>query len=266
MPSRLSRAVHAGRHSFALAVLCLLTVAPLSAREAISLCYEGQDVLPWRTVNATGLNFDLLRQVANELHVTFNFVNAPWKRCLAEVKANKMAGAFAISYSPDRRDIGEYPGGAHIDSGKRMHVDRFVLIRKKGSPADWDGKQFHNIDGAIGFQLGYSVGAFLQTKNVRMEEGTNSPVQLVQKLIAGRVAAVAVGGGHAATLMRGPYAAEIEELPTPLIEKQYYLILSHAFVAANPQFANRIWATIEDVRNSAAYIKQQDAAGDLNHD
>jgi polar amino acid transport system substrate-binding protein len=254
------------RGRFALALLIAVSGAEAAAKETISLCYENQDVRPWRTASGSGLNFDMLRQVASELNITFDFVSAPWKRCLAEVQANKINGVFAISYSTGRRAIGEFPGGTQVDRSKRMLTDRFVLVRLKGAPIDWDGKQFHNVDGAIGIQLGYSVGAFLAAQNVRVDEGNPNPAVLVQKLMAGRVAAIAVGASHAAALMSGPHAADIEVLPVPLIEKQYYLMLSHAFVAANPKLAERIWSAIEEVRNSAAYIRQQEAAGDTAHD
>ena len=55
-------------------------------------------------------------------------------------------------------------------------------------------------------------------------------------------------------------AGQLELLPLPLIEKPYFLLLSHALVASNPQLAEKIWKTIEEVRNSPAYRKR--AGGD----
>ena len=66
-----------------------------------------------------------------------------------------------------------------------------------------------------------------------------------------------LGGGDAMWLMRSPYASQIEVLPVPLIEKPYYLLLSHAFVAQHPDLAERIWKTIEEVRTSPAYRKRE---------
>ena len=229
---------------------------PAMAKETITLCFERQEVLPWRTLEHKGLNFELLDEVALRMNIVFDYQSMPWKRCLEQLKDNQVGGAFAVSFSADRLAIGAYPGGDKPDSAKRMHVDRYVLVRRKGGRIEWDGKAFKNVDGAIGVQLGYSVGDFLRHQNVPVDEGSQRASELAQKLIAGRVVAAAVGGGDAANLMRGPLKDQIEVLPVPLIEKPYYLLLSRALATANPQMASRVWNTIEQVRNSPAYQKR----------
>lgn len=237
---------------------------PAIAGERVTLCYEEQDVPPWRTEKGGGLNFELLKIVGQRLDIQFEFQSIPWKRCLAQLKANAVDGAFAVSYKADRREIGEYPGGDSVDSvdaAKRMHTDTYVLLRRKGSMVSWDGKFFDHLDGAIGFQLGYSVGEVLRAHNVELDEGSQRADELARKLLAGRVAAAAMGGSDAAGIMRGPLGAQLEQLPTPLIEKPYFLILSHALVVSKPQLAARIWSEVEKARNSAAYKKLAQAQG-----
>ncbi|QJD94229.1 amino acid ABC transporter substrate-binding protein [Duganella dendranthematis] len=237
---------------------CMLLVLSswATAGDTVTLCYESQDVRPWRTEKGDGLNFALLKIVGQRLDIQFDFQSIPWKRCLAQLKANTVDGAFAVSYKQDRRELGEYPGGAQPDASKRMHTDTYVLLRRKGSKVGWDGKHFSNLDGAIGFQLGYSVGEVLRAQNLEVDEGSQRADELARKLIAGRLAAAAMGGSDAANLMQGPLGAQLEQLPIPIIEKPYFLILSHALVATRPQLAARIWSAIEDARNSAAYKKQ----------
>lgn len=247
-------------------IACSLGAGPAAfaappADRMVSLCFERQEVLPWRTLDGGGLNFELLGEVARRLGVVFDYQSMPWKRCLEQVKANQVDGAFAVSFSRERLALGAYPG-VHGDAGRadpdqRMHVDRYVLVRRKGSRVDWDGKHFANVDGRIGFQLGYSVGDFLRAQNVPVDEGSQQADELVQKLLAGRVAAAALGGGDAVRVMRTPVAQQIEVLPVPLVEKPYYLILSHAFVAQYPEQAARIWKTIEEVRTSPAYRRRE---------
>ena len=248
---------------YGLIACCLGVGSPSFAadRVTVPLCFERQEVLPWRTLDGGGLNFELLAEVARRLGLVFDYQSMPWKRCLAQVKANQVSGAFAVSFSRERLALGTYPG-VHGDQGqadpdKRMHVDRYVLLRRKGTRVDWDGKRFANVDGRIGFQLGYSVGDFLRAQNVPVDEGSQQADELVQKLLAGRVVAAALGGGDAVRLMRTAYAKDIEVLPAALVEKPYYLLLSHAFVAQHPDLAERIWKTIEDVRTSPAYRKRE---------
>ena len=256
---------HCGSFWRPFAATLLVLALPLSSpaadkpKEVVSLCFEAQDVLPWRTEKGDGLNFELLKMVEQRLDIQFNYSSIPWKRCLAQLKANAVDGAFAVSYKPDRRELGEYPGGEQIDASKRMHVDRYVVLRKKGSKVEWDGKSFRNLDGPVGFQLGYSVGDVLRAQNLEVDEGSQRAVELARKLIAGRVAAAAVGGSDAGGLMRGPLKSELEQLPIPIIEKPYFLMLSHAMVASRPELAERIWRAIEQARNSAAYKKLERA-------
>ncbi len=237
-------------------LLCMLAASPALAKETITLCFERADVPPWRTIKGEGHNFTLLRQVEARLDIVFDYQSMPWKRCLAQVRANEVGGAFAVSFKPDRMDIGAYPGGAHPDASRRLHIDRYMLMRRKGSKVEWDGKTLRHLEGTVGVQLGYSVGDFLRGLNIPVDEGSQRATELAQKLVAGRIGAAALGGGDSVALMHGPLASQLELLPVPLIEKPYFLLLSHALVTSNPKLADKIWKTIEEVRNSAAYRKQ----------
>lgn len=231
------------------------------ARDKLTLCYESQEVRPWRTANGGGLNFELLNMVAQRLDIALDFQSVPWKRCLAELKANAVDGAFAVSFKPDRRELGEYPGGDAPDASKRLHTDTYVLLRRKGSKVSWDGQRFSNLDGAIGFQLGYSVGDVLRAHNLEVDEGGERADELARKLLAGRLAAMALGGSAAAAVMHGPLGPQLEQLPIPIVEKPYFLLLSHALVASRPQLAAQIWSALEQARNSPAYRKLEQAQG-----
>jgi polar amino acid transport system substrate-binding protein len=246
-----------------LSISSLLAGAPAlaAAKPRITLCFERQEVPPWRTLDGGGLNFELLNEVARRTGVDFDYQSMPWKRCLAQLKANQVGGAFAVSFSRERLALGAYPGGLTPDPERRTHVDRYLLIRRKGSRVDWNGKTFQHLDGRIGFQLGYSVGDFLRAQGVQVDEGSQRSDELLQKLVSGRIDAAALGGGDTLRLVRGPLAKELEVLPLPLIEKPYFLMFSHTFVAQQPQRAERIWNTIAEVRNSPAYRKRERELG-----
>lgn len=233
-----------------------------AAQETVTLCFEHQDVKPWRTQQGGGLNFELLKLVEQRLNIHFDFQSVPWKRCLQQLQANAYDGAFAVSYKPDRRELGVFPGGATIDNSKRMHIDSYMLLKRKGSNVEWDGKTLRHLDGPVGFQLGYSVGDVLKKLEVETDEGSQRSDELVRKLIAGRLGAAALGGSDANNIMHGALGAQLDMLPLPLIEKPYFLILSHGMVARRPELAQRIWAAIEQARNSPAYKKRERAARD----
>ena len=229
----------------------------LAARPAITLCFERQEVLPWRTLDGGGLNIELLNEVARRTSVAFEYQSMPWKRCQAQLKANQVGGAFAVSYLPERQALGAYPGGLTPDPARRLHVDRYFLVRRKGSRIDWNGKAFRNLDGRVGVQLGYSVGDFLRSQGVLVDEGSQRSDELLQKLLSGRIEAAALGGGDAGRLVRGAMAQKLEIVPAPLLEKPYYLMLSHDLAAREPALAERIWKAVAEVRGSPSYQKRE---------
>lgn len=271
--ARRYRAIRAIRSLAVLAALacgvaCLPAPALAQPVETVTLCFERANVTPWRTEQQGGLNFELLHMVEQRLNIRFDFQSVSWKRCLAQLQANVYDGAFAVSYMPERRALGVFPGAAGTsagssagaDSAKRMHVDRYMLLRRKGSAVEWDGKALSKLDGPVGFQLGYSVGEVLRGLQVEVDEGSQRADELARKLIAGRVGAAALGGSDTAAVMRGPLAAQLEVLPLPLIEKPYFLVLSHSMVARRPALAQRIWSAMAQARNSPAYRKLEKAA------
>ena len=248
----------------ALGLVCAALCTPAFAAPKLTLCFENKLVLPWRTVEQSGLNFELLKRVESKLGIKFDYELLPWKRCLAKLKANEVDGAFTVSFSDKRREYGAFPGGAFPDEKKRMHTARYFLVRSKGSNIDWDGNKFSRVDGKIAFQLGYSVGDMLRAQQVDVDETGDSLNNVGRKVLAGRVAGAAVMDSDAAQLMRGPLAGKLEVVEVPLTQKPYYLMLSNALVKSQPDLAARIWKSIEDVRESKEYGKLIKAAAAEN--
>ncbi|HEY5799631.1 MAG TPA: amino acid ABC transporter substrate-binding protein [Burkholderiaceae bacterium] len=260
---------------FAVASLGLAVLLPASshAAETLRFCYERIDVPPWRYVDGTGLHFDLLNRVAKRLDINFELQPLPWKRCMENLKGNLVNGAFAVSFKPDRLPVAVYPGLAPGASGLpdanlRIGTDRYVLVRRRGGNLDWDGQSLQNLNGAIGVQADYSIGTQLRALGATVDDNSQNLRELMMKLAAGRLAGAAIlGSANSIFLARNPQlAAQLETRPLPLVEKPYYLVLSHAFVANRPELAARIWKTIETVRKSPEYRKtEQDAhaAGSL---
>ena len=233
---------------------------PLFASDKLILCFENKVVMPWRSTERAGLNFELFKRVEAKLDITFDYELLPWKRCLAKLKANEVDGAFTVSFSEERRQYGVFPGNDQPDVGKRMHVARYFLIRKKDSAIDWDGKHFYHVDGKIAFQLGYSVGELLHELNMAVDETNDTPYNVARKIVAGRVAGAAMIDSDVNALMHGPLASKLDIAAVPLVEKPYYLMLSNALVKARPELAERIWKSIEEVRNGREYGKLVQAA------
>lgn len=248
-----------GRH-LGMAVLCGLLAAPLHAADRLTFCFERKVVPPWRNIDKTGLNFELLKRVEAKLKLTFDYKLLPWKRCLVMLQANQLDGAFSVSFTDDRRTFGAFPG-IPPDVNKRMNYARYFLVRRLGSKAYWDGERFHNIDGKISFQLGYAIGDMLRAHQVAVDETSDSLHNVGRKIVAGRVSAAALMDSDMEMLLAGPLGRQLEVLPTPLSERAYYLMLSERLVREQPELAKQIWDSVEEVRNSREYGRLVRAAG-----
>ncbi|MFT3734595.1 MAG: transporter substrate-binding domain-containing protein [Rhodocyclaceae bacterium] len=247
-----------------LCVAGLLLCGSVLAAEppTLRICHEPADIHPWSTRTGKGLNFELLAQVAKTSGVRFEYDIVPWKRCLILLKNNEVDGAFAGSFKPDRMESGAYPMAAgKPDTAKRLHIDRYVLVRRLGSPVGWDGKRLTNLKGVVGVQLGYSIADQLKSMQIDVDEGAQSAEDVLRKLVTGRVDAAALLTGEAqALLARTPeLAARVEVLSEPLVEKPYFLLLSHGLVARDEKLALRIWDNIEKIRESGTYQARERA-------
>lgn len=239
-------------------LLCLITgvFAPYcEANDLLVFCVENKDVRPWILREGKGLNIELLDRVAQQLRMTFVYNRAPWKRCFDALKRGEVDGVVGVSFKPERAQYGVFPGGNSPKASKRLNLDRYILVRPKGSPLNWDGKNISGLNGLIGTQLGYSVTDLLSGQGVSVDEGAPGATELLRKLLAGHVAAVAMLEGEAKALLAVPPfdKKSLEILPVPLAEKPYYLQLSHHLHTNRPKLANSLWDSIEHVRESREY-------------
>jgi len=246
-----------GRRGRGVCLALLLGLLPLAgvAAERLKVCFEGEDVRPWRNKDGSGLNFELLNRVAKRSGIVFDYVPTPWRRCFTEMKKGLVAGVLGGSFKAERTAYGAYPGGNPADARRSVYTDHYVLVRRMGEPVGWDGQRITQLVGPVAIQNGYSVGDDLKAMGVAIDDGARSAADNLHKLRSGRVSAMAALAGEMASLLAGDPSLrqKIEILPRPLVEKPYYLMLSHQLLQSRPELAERIWANIEAVRQSKEY-------------
>lgn len=230
---------------------CRAAEAPL-----MQICTGDVDAYPWQMSDRPGLLMHLMQMVEQRVGGRFAITAKPWKRCLLELRSGDVHAAFKSSYSPERAAEGiVFPMlGDRPDAAKRMLMDSYSLFRLKGSPVEWDGRQL-KADGVVGAQTGFSIVAQLRALGATVDDGTRlAPVSL-QKLLAGRVVAVALQTQEGDTrLAQNPeFAARIERIQPVLTEKPYFLVYSRQFFAQHENHARAIWDAIAQVRESAEF-------------
>lgn len=247
------------RQAIATAFIAGLVAGPAFAADkpaALKICYDAEENYPWLMKDRPGLNIIHLQAVEKKVGAKFDMAPVPWKRCLDELKAGNYDGAFAASFKADRLEMGNYPMKAgKVDDSRMLMLNSYSLYRAKGSTAlQWDGTKLAAA-GSIGAQSGYSIIDQLKTLGARVDDGTKSADDNLKKLLLGRVDAVALltQEGDNSVAKNPDFAAKIEKVSPPLVEKAYFIMLSKQFTAKYGAFAEEIWNTIAEVRESADY-------------
>lgn len=230
--------------------------------QVIQLCFEDDDVRPWRTREKTGLNFDMLSAVASASGVRFVFHARPWRRCHEQLGKGQFDGSFAMSFTPERQSFAVYPPGQPPDPNLRMLDSGYVLVRRRGTSVSFDGERISEIRSPIGAEPGMSIVQDLRRQGYAVDDASPNTMALLIKLDAGRIDAAAVGSDQMRDLLlrEGPRLRNLEVLPRPLVTKSYFLVFSRQFVAAHPQVAERIWQGVAAYRESPEYQAALNAA------
>lgn len=233
------------------------TSAPEPRR--LRLCFEETPAPPWRSRQQVGLYFDLLREVARRLDLAFVFEPQPWPFCLAEVEAGRMHGAFAVAWSPERQRIFAFPEQAPAVPGDILRTDDILLIRRRGSEVRVVDGRLLGTARPVGVLPGYAIVDDLLRLGWPVETASRDHVVQLSRLAAGEVDAVALSAFRWKQLQAvgGPALDRLEALPEPILTKHYFLGLSKPFVEEYPALAQRIWATVREVRGSEAYRQRE---------
>ncbi|MDY0164618.1 transporter substrate-binding domain-containing protein [Desulfobotulus sp.] len=230
----------------------------------MTIAYENKEQPPYYMGNSDevisprpGVSVEMVKMLEERIPgLSIRLVRYPWRRCTVSLGENLVDGIFNASYSKERLVIGWYPTKDHShdgleDTDRRIATITYSLYTLKDSKLGWDGKIFSGVHGNIGAPLGYSVVNDLRKLNVPVEEAP-STVNNLDKLLMGRVAAVALQDVTADKIIRNNSKyADIVKVNPPFLSKHYYLMLSHNFVKANPDLAQKIWDELKDIRNTS---------------
>ena len=232
------------------------------ATPALTLAYENKHNFPFYIGNSEevvpekpGLAVDAILALQKKVDVKIQLTRCPWKRCFALMEAGQVDGVFIASFKPERMQQGVYPTkNGEVDPTRRVTSITYILYKTKDSPLQWDGKQFLNLDGAIGAPLGYSISGDLRKMGIPVDESENTLTDL-SKLTLGRVK------GVAALELSGDFYLksdpkkfkDIMKVDPPLETKAYYLMFSHQFMKTNAPLAETLWNAIPQIRESEEF-------------
>ena len=241
-----------------LMMIFLLTIFPAQAHKTIvRIAYEDKEQPPYYMQNSVSVPYKnpgvsvemilLLEKYIPELDIQLE--RMPWKRCTYSLGINAVDGIFNSSYMKERLEIGQYPTlnyklDGQVDKSKRLANISYFIYANKKSDFKWNGN-LKSIKDTLGAPNGYSIVNELRAVGIPVEEAQTTEINLL-KVQKGRLKAVALQEVTAdAILKNNKYKySQIKKLYPPLVNKEYYLMLSHDFVAKHPNLAQKIWNNI----------------------
>lgn len=252
------------KHIGCLLVCGILTLTSARAQIVLTIAYEDKEQPPYYMGNThevlaskPGVAVEMVQALATKIpEIQIRLVRMPWARCLAGLATNTWDGIFNASYSRDRLSIGWYPttDGSHagpVDESKRITTIAYSLYARKDSNLEWNGRILVGSPKELAAPQGYSIVADLKNLGIGVIEvpGTTN---IMSMMAAGRVAGAALQDITADSIIRknpATYAA-IKKIEPPLVQKAYFLMLSHQFVSRNPELAQRIWQVLKEMRET----------------
>lgn len=243
-------------------LLSLLAAAPRAHGAAPSqapqlrLCVDERSHLPFITPEGKGTAGELIRLAARESGIEVVFYGAPIARCREEIRAGVADGFPTAPYTPGLFSFMSYPmQGALPDNARAVMVARAMVFRRKGSPLDWDGKQFSQRKLPVLVPFGaVMLLDRLQAMGVPHDDKGKTLDLIFAKLAAQRGdAAVGAEFSGMAHLAEPRFAAQLEMLPLPFSEEPYFLGVSSSYYGAHPAAVERLWDAIGRIGKSASY-------------
>lgn len=179
----------------------------------------------------------------------------PWARCLAELETGQVDAIFSSSFKPERMKIGLYPmKNGQPDRALRIDTKSYKLYTRADAGLSWDGQRFTGPERPLELvaMRGYAIiDELRKLPGVSVSEVDRAEVAF-RMLLAGRAhgfAQLSEAADH--VLRKTPeFARAIVKLEPPLMSKDYFLQISHAFHKRHPKLSARIWQALGEIRHS----------------
>ncbi len=238
-------------------MLLFFVACQLQASTILKIAYDSDVQFPYYMGQSTqvlkenpGAIVELLQLLETKIpNLKIEFVRYPWKRCLINLKTGLVDATFNSSFKEERLKLGRYPRiNGELDVSRRLTTISYYFYKKKSASFSWDGKSIVNTSLVVGAPLGFSIVSDLEKMKLKVME-THTTLSNLKRLQHGMVSLVAlqqVTGDY--FLSEFPMFKDLVKVNPPIKTKPYFLMLSHQFYKAQPQLSEKIWDTVEELR------------------
>ena len=247
--------------SVLLVLLLILITSSVFTSEIKTIClgYSDAEDYPYQIghkINPPGIAIEIISEAAENIGIKVIYTALPNKRVQTSLKEGKIIdGAFMFSFSRERTLNGVYPATSGLpDRKRRIATLSYYIYKKKGSPLNWNGRRFTGIDksdirNSIGANTGYSVVNDLEKLGVPVDDGSKTTSQNFQKLLSGRISGFAHQDLVADNYLQQHKITDIEKIPVPFVQKDYFLMINREYYSENRQTVERLWNEIAQIRD-----------------
>lgn len=226
---------------------------PARAADLLRLCTSDRPLPPYSLPDGSGTLQRSVEAAARQLGLRLVRQTAPRARCLQDSRSGA-TDAVIGAFREDRLAWLAYPMlHGRPDPARAMAQMRFVVIRRQGSAANWDGQRFSGLGGQpVGLVRGYVLVRDLAALADGVDEQAGNGEQLLSKLERGRVGLALLQDDQARALLAQAPPGRFELLPHPFEELTLYLMLSHDFERRHPGVSERLWQLVAARPHGAA--------------
>lgn len=199
------------------------------------------------TKQVTGTHTELTAAAFKKAGHEVQIDSLAWERCLKDVETGAYDAAYSASFKDERAAYAIYPQ-------RPLQTLAYVVAVRKGAKHGWDAaKDGAKLPQPVAAPRGYSINADLKKMaGVTVDESAITDSQNVQKLLAGRLDAMAVEETVLKALIKKHDAADkVEVLQPPLAAgKNYFIIVSKKHggsEAAAKKLADQLDGAIEQL-------------------
>lgn len=207
--------------------------------------------------HALQLDVFLAQWLAREAKVPVDIQVLPWRRCLAEVQAQRFDGVWGLSFTEERRRWAVFPQrGDREDVALRLRTDAYHWYVRAGEPWHWDGFTLTGKSKpALASVAGYSVIGVLHERGQEIDHAVTNAVAALRMLSLGRVDAAALLQSEGDPFMATDAALKgrLIRLNPAIVERAYYLAFALDFARRQPDVMARLWRMLPPARDASAW-------------
>lgn len=221
-----------------------LASAEGKGQEPLQFCIADGPVPPFTAVDHEDLAQQALRQAARLQGREVVFVVRPWRRCFAETAEGTLHGMLPVAPVDANRRLLRFPEvNGQLDNSLTLDSMRVLVLRPRGSTANWDGQHFSGVQGPILYLAGIKVlDDYFSRAGLPADSSARGPEALGLMLLRKRSNMAVDLEARARRMIKAePFRSGLELLPQPLFDFPVYLAISPALQTAQPDLAAQLW-------------------------